>query len=94
MAAPGAARHSEVVTDKLSFIVRLWRDADPADPAPAPWRGDVTSVSDGERVYASGADQLPAALASQMARHGVRLGWLWRLRIALSGWRHKWRRRQ
>ncbi len=63
------------------------------DGRPAPWRGQVVTVPGGERVYARSPDELPVLLAHEISRAGIRLGWTWRLRLALHHWRRAFRRR-
>jgi hypothetical protein len=77
-------------TDTVSFIVKLWQDSDAAPSPSGGWRGQVTIVPSGERLYASKLDELPTLLASQIERAGIRLGWYWRVRILLYGWRRSW----
>jgi hypothetical protein len=48
-------------------------------------------VPSGERLYASEIDELPTLLACQIEQSGIRLGWSWRLRIMLYGWRRAWK---
>ena len=71
-----------------SFIVKLWQDGD-ASRSPSPcWRGQVTSVKSGERLYANKPDEVPTLLAHPIGRSGIRLGWYWRIRVLLDG---RWR---
>ena len=82
---------SEDSTDTLSFIVKLRQDSDASRPQSSAWRGQVTIVPSGERLYASRIDELPTLLACQIKQSGIRLGWIWRLRIMLYGWRRAWK---
>jgi hypothetical protein len=45
-------------------------------------------------VYARESDEVPTLLAWQMERGGIRLGWVWRVRVALYGWKRKWKGRK
>lgn len=49
-------------------------------------------VPGGERLSTSKLDEVPTLLACQIEQSGIRLGWTWRLRIMLYGWRRarKW----
>ena len=76
---------NEVSIKTRSFIVKLWRDSD-ASSSPSPgWRGQVTSVTSGERLYANKPDEVPTLLAFQIGKSGIRLGWYWRIRALLYG---------
>jgi hypothetical protein len=84
----------EVSTDRVSFIVRLWQDDDSAESSHPAWRGQVSRVPDGEPSYACVPDELPTLLAREIKRCRIRLGWTWRLRIAVHGWKRNWKKRR
>lgn len=45
-------------TDILSFIVRIWLEEAAEDPEQAVWRGQITSVPDGQRRYVQRLDEI------------------------------------
>jgi len=72
--------------------VRLWQDDEPSESSHSPWRGHVTHVPDGQPVYARQPDDVPTVLAGQIGECGIRLGWVWRMRVVLHGWTTRWRK--
>ena len=76
--------------DTRSFIVKLWQDSDASRSQHSCWRAQVTSVPNGKRLYARKPDEVPTLLACEIDKSGIRLGWYWRLRVVLHGWRRPW----
>lgn len=48
-------------------MVRLWLEGDAATARRRTWRGQVTRVDSGERLYASCADEVPMVSLSRAA---------------------------
>jgi hypothetical protein len=62
-----------------SFIVKIWREEAPQGSAGARWRGHVTHVPEGYRVYVKSLQEISFCIAPYLQRMGVRLGIGWRL---------------
>ena len=71
----------------ISFVVRIWKQAGPADPE---YRGWVEHVQSGQRTSFLGLDKLSSVIAAHIGVPIRRKGWWqnrllhWRARVA--GW--------
>lgn len=56
-----------------SFILKVWVERGAASAAPT-WRGHITHVPGGERIYLRDLDAIAAFVAPYLARMGVAVG--------------------
>jgi hypothetical protein len=77
----------ELRAQAISFVVRIWKQTEPADPE---CRGWVEHVQSGQRSFFLGLDQLLSIIAAYVGIPIRRRGWWqnhlmhWRARVA--GW--------
>ena len=60
-----------------SFIIRIWLEETAEEAGRATWRGHITHLPGGERLYLKQSDDILAFVASYLERMGVKPG-LWR----------------
>lgn len=80
-----------------SFVVRIWIEEVADDSGKAFWRGHVTHIPDGARVYFQDLDDLLVFVARYLHASGVPLPprlrlkeWVRQLRQRFDVWRSAW----
>lgn len=63
-----------------SFIVKVWVEHGAGGTDAARWRGHVTNVMSGKRVYTQRLDELPLIIMPCLQSMGIHFGTLWRAR--------------
>jgi len=71
-----------------SFIVKIWVEERGVDDGTTRWRGHITDVPSGRRVYIESLQEIPLFVASYLEEMKVRFGLGWRL------WRWLFRKRR
>ena len=66
-----------------SFVVKIWLEEAADEAHRAVWRGHVTHVRSGERVYFQDLDGMISFLIPYLDEMGVKTGLGWRLRQLL-----------
>lgn len=54
--------------DFHSFIVRIWLEESPTESTPPTWRGSITHVISGRRVYFSNLELLPGLITPYLRK--------------------------
>jgi hypothetical protein len=75
-----------------SFIVKVWVEQARSARRGATWRGHITHVPSGDRVYVDELDAIALFIAPRLAGLGVRLGYLWNVRGWLINQKRRLRR--
>jgi hypothetical protein len=63
-----------------SFIVKIWLEETAEEASRATWRGHITHVPSGARLYLSDLDDISAIIMPYLEEVGIKFGVCWRLR--------------
>ncbi|HZD11180.1 MAG TPA: hypothetical protein VE553_07545 [Candidatus Binatia bacterium] len=66
-----------------SFVVKIWLEEAEDEAHRAVWRGHITHVRSGKRVYFQDLGAMISFLVPYLGEMGVRMGLRWRLRQRL-----------
>ena len=56
-----------------SFIIRIWLEESIAEAGVAKWRGSITNVQDGQRIYFEDLDAIKRFILPFLAEMGIDL---------------------
>ena len=70
----------EAEVQAVSFVVRIWKQSEPADPE---YRGWVEHVQSGQRTFFLGLDQLSSVIATHV---GIPVRWRGSWKNCLTRW--------
>lgn len=69
------------------FIVRIWLEETAEEAGEVIWRGHITHVPSGERLYLTRLEDITAFIAPYLDQMGVKLGLFWRVGKWLNRWK-------
>jgi hypothetical protein len=71
---------TKIPPSTVSFIVKVWLEERPGERRKAVWRGHITRVPTGQRVYVQKLAQITDFIAACLVEMGVEPGFFSRLR--------------
>jgi hypothetical protein len=76
-----------------SFIVRVWLEESIEEAGRATWRGHITHVPGGERIYLEDLDRIRTFITPYVEQMGIKFSFIDNLKRRLAHWRTRSRAR-
>jgi hypothetical protein len=71
-------------TNTHVFVVKIWLEEKADGENQASWRGHITYLPGGERIYIDDLDEITAFIIPHLERMGVKSGWRARMKQLLK----------
>jgi hypothetical protein len=88
--AQGEGSIESIDTTSHPFVIRIWLEENARGACGARWRGHITHVPSGERLYLKDLDDIATFVMPYLEAMDVEFGLIWRTKRWLKRWRRCW----